>query len=142
MSSIYKETNDFGTISVSDGAIADIIMDEIGKYKGRIEITNSKGRSVPKIYKSVGGPSAANIHIGTDDDGRLDIRLHIVLKFGMSIKKTTDEITENIRKQIRLATGSDPSRIVIIITGVISKKFARRNIEIEKIYDDGEENND
>ena len=88
------------------------------------------------MYKSVGGSSAANIQIDTDDDGRLDIKLHIVLKFGMSIKKTTDEIAESIRKQIKTATGSNPARITLIITGVVSKKFARRNIEVEKIYED------
>lgn len=136
MSSIYKESNDYGTISVLDSVISDIIIEEIKKYNGKIDITNSRGRSVPKLYKSVGGSSAANIQIDTDDDGRLDIKLHIVLKFGMSIKKTTDEIAENIRKQIKTATGSNPARITLIITGVVSKKFARRNIEVEKIYED------
>ena len=97
MSSIYKESNDYGTIRVLDSVISDIIIEEIKKYNGKIDITNSRGRSVPKLYKSVGGSSAANIQIDTDDDGRLDIKLHIVLKFGMSIKKTTDGIAESIR---------------------------------------------
>lgn len=136
MGIIYRENNDFGTISVLDNAISDIIIDEIKKYGGRIDITNSRGKAVPKLYKSVGGSAAANIQIDTDDDERLDIKLHIVLKFGMSIKKTTDEIAENIRKQINLATGKNPARITLIITGVVSKKFARRNIEVVKTYDE------
>ncbi len=136
MGIIYRENNDFGTISVLDNAISDIIIDEIKKYGGRIDITNSRGKAVPKLYKSVGGSAAANIQIDTDDDERLDIKLHIVLKFGMSIKKTTDEIAENIRKQINLATGKNPARITLVITGVVSKKFARRNIEVVKTYDE------
>ena len=136
MSSIYKERNDYGTINVSDSVITDIIIDEIRKYNGRIDITNSRGKPMPKLYKSVGGSSAANIEIALNDDGRPDIRLHIVLKFGMSIKKTTDEIAENIRKQIKAAIGVNPAEITLIITGMISKKFARRNIEVVKKYED------
>lgn len=135
MVNIYNEENEYGKISVSESVITDIIISEMAKYNGKIWITNNKGKSVSKLYRSVGGSPAGNIQIDTRRDGRLEIKLNIVLKFGMSIKKTTEEIMENIRKQIKIATGENPAKLTLVITGVLSKKLARRNIEIERKYD-------
>ena len=134
MGNAFKETTDFGEIVISDDAISEIVLSEIRKYKNSIYITNSKGKRTSKVYKSVGGSSATNIDI-ISENNVIEIKMYLIFKFGMSIKKTTEELMENIRKQIELATGKNPKSITIVITGMASKKIARRNIEVKKVYD-------
>lgn len=134
MGSAYKETNEFGKITINDNAIAELVVSEIRNYNNDLYITNSKGKRTSKVYKSVGGSSATNIDIQYEDD-KLFIKIYLIVRFGMSIKKTTDELMENIRSQIKMATGHNPKAITIVVTGVKSKKVARRNIEVTKTYD-------
>ena len=134
MGNAFKETTNFGEIVISDDAISEIVLSEIRKYKNSIYITNSKGKRTSKVYKSVGGSSATNIDI-ISENNVIEIKMYLIFKFGMSIKKTTEELMENIRKQIELATGKNPKSITIVITGMASKKIARRNIEVKKVYD-------
>ncbi len=134
MGNAFKETTNFGEIVISDDAISEIVLSEIRKYKNNIYITNSKGKRTSKVYKSVGGSSATNIDI-ISENNVIEIKMYLIFKFGMSIKKTTEELMENIRKQIELATGKNPKSITIVITGMASKKIARRNIEVKKVYD-------
>lgn len=134
MGNAFKETTNFGEIVISDDAISEIVLSEIRKYKNNIYITNSKGKRTSKVYKSVGGSSATNIDI-ISENNVIEIKVYLIFKFGMSIKKTTEGLMENIRKQIKLATGKNPKSITIVITGMASKKIARRNIEVKKVYD-------
>ncbi len=135
MSNIYEEKNSYGKIAVSESVIANIIVEEIEKYSGRVLITNSKGKSVSRLYKTMGGSPATNIEIEKDDNGLLSVKFHIVLKFGMSIKHSTELIIDDIAKEIEIATGSLPKKIIVIVSGVLSKRLARRNIEVEKVYE-------
>lgn len=130
----FKEKTDFGNIVIGEDTIAEIVLSEIRKYKNRIYITNSKGKRTSKVYKSVGGSSAANIDVDIENN-LINIKVYLIFKFGLSIKNTTEELMENIRKQIEIATGKNPRTITIVITGVVSKKIARRNIEVSKVYE-------
>lgn len=134
MGSAFKEKNNIGKISISEGAIAQMVVSEIKKDSNNFYITNSKGKRTSKVYKTMGGSSAANIEV-VSENNKISITAYLIIRFGMSIKKATDELTENIRRQIELATGQNPAKITLVITGVKSKKTAKRNIEVIKEYD-------
>lgn len=135
MNNIYEEKNEYGNITISDSVIANIIIEEIAKYNGRVLITNSKGKSVSRLYKTMGGSPATNIETVIDENGLLSIKFYIVLKFGMSIKHSTEYIIDDIAKEIELATGKLPKKITVVVSGVLSKRLARRNIEVERVYE-------
>ena len=91
----FKEKTDFGNIVISEDTIAEIVLSEIRKYKNRIYITNSKGKRTSKVYKSVGGSSAANIDVDIENN-LINIKAYLIFKFGLSIKNTTEELMEKI----------------------------------------------
>lgn len=134
MSNVLEKETKYGMISVSDNTIMQVVMGSLEKYRGIMVPASGRGKIVHRRNRNPKNGPVCDIEIGNIKQ-RLDISIYVVLKFGASIKKTTEAAAEEVRKAVYEATGSDPRRIRIVITGVQSRKTARRNIEVEKFYD-------
>lgn len=134
MNDVYKEKTEYGNILIADTAVHKLVETVIENHKGKVFLTNSKGKRMNKVYRSVRGDQTSDVHVYTYN-GKTVICVYLIIKFGMSIKDTTDKLMEELREAYNHAVGENPWKIKIVITGVISKKLARRNVEVEKTYD-------
>jgi uncharacterized alkaline shock family protein YloU len=63
-------------------------------------------------------------------NGKIDLTLYIVIRFGASIKTTIETIGQSLRKEINAMTGMPVDKLSIIVVGVLSKNIAKRHIEV------------
>jgi len=129
---LYKLETSVGSISVTKNVIGRIVVQSVNKFDGIVKISNHKGK-VPQSTKKIGGDTTINnIEITFGDNG-LDIRVFVVMNFGTSIGKVTNELIEEIYEKIKDYTDIAPNSVAVIVTGVLSKKqMVRRNIEVKR----------
>lgn len=120
---------DLGTISVSKSVIRSMILEIIDSFDGKVILSNPKGK-IPKFPYYIGTPNdAEQIEIELTEVG-LQIRVHVILKFGTSIKRTTRLMIDEIRSIVKERTGVSINKVTILVTGMMSKKIAPRHIEV------------
>lgn len=120
---ITVDTN-LGTITVSKNIIKNIILEVIDSFDGKVLLSNSKGK-FPKFAQN----DADQMEVELTEDG-LEIRVFVVLRFGTSIKYTTNKIIGDMHSLIKERTGISIAKASVVVTGVLSKKLAPRNIEV------------
>ena len=98
------EENKLGNISISQDIIRSIIVDKtiasLGKeYLKNVFLTNSKGKKISRFNTSSGIKFHFNKRksCSTED---VEIVVYMILKFGTSIKNTTDTIGRSIKNII------------------------------------------
>ena len=64
----------------------------------------------------------------------VEIVVCMILKFGTSIKNTTDTIGRSIKNIIETSFDIPVSKIKFVITGIESKIIVRKEIEVIQIY--------
>ena len=118
---LYKlETKD-GDISVDKAVVGKIIADAIEHFKGKV---------VSGFAAKIGvmdDISYMEINLGNNG---LDIRFYILIRFGTSINRVTEELIRTIKKNTEDTIGLEVNSIAVVVTGMISKQTVRRNIEI------------
>ncbi|NLP30619.1 MAG: Asp23/Gls24 family envelope stress response protein [Clostridiales bacterium] len=120
---LYKIDTEVGAIKIRKAVISKIVLESIKKFKGRVFITNHKGKMIR--LKS----AADYIDVNLAKTG-LDIRIYIAIRFGTSISMVTENLIEDIKYNIEKITSLEANSIAIVVTGMISKHMTRRNIEI------------
>lgn len=133
MNKITENNEEYGTITINLNAIRQLIFATLQTYSGKLYLTNSKGKQKMNIYKNedIGNPNDIDVEIMDED---VDIKIYMIMRFGVIIKKTSEKIMDAIAEQLELALGHKPKRITIYITGVFSKKIAKRDIKVIKEY--------
>ena len=120
-----------GDISLSKNIIGRIVIESVRKFRGKVKITNHKGKG-PGIVKKISGVDAANNMDITMGEKGLDIRIYVVINFGTSIGKVTSQLIEEIQNRTKELTGLEPNSVAVIVTGMVSKQqMTRRNIEVK-----------
>jgi len=127
----YKIETEDGYISIEKTVIGKIIIEEVKKFDGKVLISNHKGR-VPGIVSKIGGLddiSHLEILMGTKG---LDVRVYIVIRFGSSIGRVTNQLIEGIQDNIKELTAIEANSVAVIVTGIVSKQLSKRNIEVKR----------
>lgn len=125
----YKLETKSGNISMEKSVIAKIIVKTVAAFSGKVFISTKTGKIIGVIAK-IGGMDEKS-HIEINMDGKeLKIKMYVVIRFGMSIKSTTDELIKDIKSNIEEMTDIKVSSVSIVVTGMISKHLSKRNIEI------------
>lgn len=127
----YKIETEDGYISIEKTVIGKIIIEEVKNFDGKVLISNHKGR-VPGLVSKIGGLddiSHLEIIMGTKG---LDVRVYIVIRFGSSIGWVANHLIEDIQEKIKELTGIEANSVAVIVTGIISKQFSKRNIEVKR----------
>ena len=129
---LYKlETKD-GSISIDKAVIGRIIADAVQKFNGKVLISNHRGK-VAKFTSKIGVTDEMSfMEISTGNNG-LDIRFYILIRFGTSINRVTEQLISTIKSNIEMITGLDVNSIAVVVTGMVSKQTARRNIEVRGV---------
>ena len=121
---------ELGTIKVAKSVIGNIIKDVIDSFDGKVIVSNSKGKITNQLPKLGPKEEYSDIAIEHTEEGLLNISIYIILKFGTSIKYTTEKIIADIRTSIKETIAMDVNEITVTVTGMMSKHIAPRHIEV------------
>lgn len=127
---LYSSETDLGKIEYDNKIIGNIIRKVVNEYNGKVMLSGSKGRIKKKIEKNKDSEDVSFMNIKKTDEA-YTIDVYIVLKFGTSIRNTSVELINSIREQVSTITGIKVSKVRIIITGMLSRNFTKRHIEVE-----------
>ena len=121
-----------GAISISKNVIGRIVTESVKKFRGKVVITNQKGKEPGFVGKLGGTDLTKFMDISMGKKG-LDIRIYVVINFGMSIGAVTDRLIEEIHRKTKELVGIEPNSVAIAVKGMMSKQqTAKRNIEVKK----------
>ena len=127
---LYYEETQAGMIKIQRPVIGRIVIEAVRKFKGRVMITNHKGKVIRPKGKH-GVPDATDqFDISMSEKG-VDVRIYIAIRFGTSIGLVTEQLINDIKSDIEVLTGIEANSIAVIVTGLISKQIAPRNIEVK-----------
>lgn len=127
---IYEDNNDFGKIQFDEKIIGNIIRKTADGFQGRVMLSGSRGRIKKNTSKTRNSDDLTFMNIKKGSQGYV-IDVYIVLKFGTSIKRTSHDLIDSIKEQVSIITEIPVAKVRIIITGMRSKNFSRRHIEVE-----------
>lgn len=129
---LYRFNTEYGEISITKAVITTIIIEAVDRFDGKVLISSSRGKLVPGLFTKIGYfDESSNIEINMGPRG-LDIRIFIVLKFGTSIAKATNQLIEEIQNNIKAFTTVEPNSVAVVVAGTLSRQLARRNIEVKR----------
>ncbi|MDD2484734.1 MAG: Asp23/Gls24 family envelope stress response protein [Eubacteriales bacterium] len=128
---LYKIDEKNGSISIGRSVIVRIIFEVLAKADGRVSPATAKGKVLPLRQKHGAYDGKDLFEINMSEKG-LDIKLFIVIRFGTSIATVTEQLIHDIKQEIETYAGIRPNSVAIVVTGMISKRTAPRNIEIKR----------
>lgn len=109
-----------GKIHFSQNIMNRIISNAVESCKGKVMLQNYRG-----------GINAGSVEFIQHDDG-YELKVYIVIRFGTSIKQMTSQIINNIYENTEKIIGQKPQKVTVMVTGVLSRNIARRNIEVSR----------
>ena len=119
-----------GAISIDKEVIGKIIAEAVGQFKGKVLISNHKGKVVSGFAARLGVMDDISYMEINLEKGGLDIRFYILIRFGTSINRVTEQLIETIKKNTEEMTGLEVNSVAVVVTGMVSKQTVRRNIEV------------
>jgi len=128
---MFEINTDFGKLTITRSVIAEMVMKAVEDTEGKAFISNSKGR----IYNTTG---RLKVFDGTEfvevtkSGNSVDIRFYVVVKFGTSIAAVTNQMIDTVQSEMVAITGIEPNSVSVVVTGVMSKNIAKRNIEVRR----------
>jgi len=125
----YKENTPVGIIKYEKTLLSGIVLNAVlSVAEGKAFPSDSKGRPMkPEMPTSLSTYGEDFIDAEYDGD-EIDITIYLIVKFGVVLSKTMEQIDLAIRKTIFEALGSKARDNKIIVTGVLSKNLSRRNL--------------
>ncbi len=127
---LYQRETRNGTISIDKAVVGKIISDAISKFHGKVVISNHKGKVSGFAAKIGVTDDWSSMEIISKENG-LDIRFFILIRFGTSINHTTDTLIKTIKENVEMMTDMNVNSIAVVVTGMVSKQTARRNIVVK-----------
>ena len=131
---------DLGEIKISDQIIEDMITDIISgpDMRNKIWAPAKYAYKIGKLHGIADPGSGLELEASRDEEGRVKIEFSVIVRFGISIRKTTKEFSDKLFESMKYQLGIEPDIIIINIAGVKSKQIARRNTRVIYKYDNEE----
>lgn len=127
----YKIENEQGQILMGSLVFGRIVAEVVNQFKGKVWITNSRGKIARTVQKAGKSDAIKNIEVIFGKEG-LDIRVFITLLFGTSIGNTTNELISLIRATIKEQTSIEVNSVAIVVTGMLPIKGKVKTKNIKK----------
>ena len=111
-----KTHNSYGSISISDEAIAKITSHAALDCYGIVELVSR--RFTDSLFELFGkNKGAKGVKVVTNGD-RIFIDVYVIIKFGVSISAVAESLKETIKYNVEKSTGMVVSTVNVYITGV------------------------
>lgn len=128
---MVKYTNKRGKVGLDPTVFAAIAIDTAAGFNGRMFFTNQKGRPVKLNGSGNEKPGFINVTENKSDNNiTVNIEIFLILKFGTSISWFTKEFARRLRIETEKMTGVTIGEVIINITGIRSKRTAKRELRI------------
>lgn len=127
---LYKLETKEGRITLDRFVAAQIVEEQISPFYGKVWIANSKGSMGGFINRLYGRSDLDDFEIAMDERG-LSVRVYLIIRFGVSIRMVTERLISDIRNALEKYTELPVSEVSLVVTGMLSKHIAKRNIEIK-----------
>lgn len=126
----------FGDIHFSQNVINRIVTNALEECGSKAELMHYKGKYmnvVPGLASKMNlyDGESGGIQFEKTEDG-LEIRVYIIVRFGVSIKKITAQIIDRIYTDAEKILGEKPKKVTVTVTGTLSKNIAKRHIEVSR----------
>ena len=129
---IYQEKNKNGKIKIGRAVIEDVCALVIDGMDGRIIVSDPKGhlrKGAREAAEDETGFVKARLRVGV-----LDLKLFLIVRFGVSIRDTAEELVVRLREEFPKQTGIGIGLVTVVFVGTLADKLRRRNI---MFVDDG-----
>jgi len=127
---LYRLETTEGSISIDRTVVGKIVAEAVAQFNGKVLISNHKGKGVSSFAAKIGVMDDTSFMEIISGRNGLDIRFFILIRFGTSINRVTEQLIETIKKNTEEITGLEVNSIAVVVTGMISKQTVRRNIEV------------
>lgn len=126
-----------GDIHFSSNIINRIAEKAVEGCGGKVMLHNYKGalKDVMPVMASkmnLYDDSAASVEVTRVGEDGYMMKVYVLIKFGTSIKAVTSEIIDSIYENTEIILGKKPEKVVVVVTGVVSKNIAKRHIEVSR----------
>lgn len=92
-------------------------------------VTNARGKIIRP--RATGRENIGFIEVEpTERENEIDLKIYVILNFGKSISAVAGEFGRAVRENVRTVTGMSVRNLTMMVTGVKSRKIARRELEI------------
>ena len=126
--------NDYGTISVEDNVLSNLIYEEIQKMSPYMFVCTKQGKSIVGVYKLASEKFIHPVEIDRRSEG-VSIKFYVIVRFGESIKSLSNIIFDRIEEIFDMFSLDKPTMITMHVKGIYSKQISPRNSEIVRRYD-------
>ena len=137
--------NERGAVSIDENIISDMIALGIRPYRGKVWIANYKGIQTDDWMIALGNIGAlAEKKISLDDDGKIFVRVYLVIRIGTSIRDAAGSIIDSVVRGVTSQLQLELSDVEVRVTGMMSPKgkVVKRNIVISYVHGVSEEDAD
>ena len=123
---------ELGEIKISDQIIEDMISDIVSGSDMRTKIwpVSKYSYKLGKLYGRKDSRPSYALESSTNKNGGVKIEFSVIVRFGISIRKTTKELSDRLYDSMRYQLGTAPDMVTINIAAVKSKQIARRNTRV------------
>ncbi len=131
---MVKYTNKLGKVGFDPAVFAAIAVDTAVGFYGKVFFTNQKGRPVKlggSGKEKPGSEKLGFINVTENkNNNTVNVEVFLILKFGTSISWFTKEFARRLRIEAEEITGITVDEVIINITGIRSKRTAKRELRI------------
>lgn len=127
---LIRKENEMGSINLDKHVIEKIVKMTTKEFPNIICITNSKGQSM-NMMKFIDKDMDSHLVEVKKNQGNINIKLNVILKFGTSINTVTNKLINKIKKNVYEVTDIQLKTVTICIKGIKSRKLIKRNIIIK-----------
>ena len=131
---IYREENDIGSIEIDRRVAESLCGRVIEGFSGRILVSDEKGRLRRGALRNP--EESAGFVRARLKDGRLNLKLYLIFRFGLSVRDLAAELAQRLREEVSAAAGFEVGKIKMVFVGTRSERVSKRRIIF---LDDGEQ---
>ncbi len=129
MADSYQVKTEYGKITIGKSVIVRIVK----------KIVDETGGVRLAMFKEFIPRGVQNIDVSFGEDGRSEIRVFVVVRFGTSLSVVTYHLINEIRTRVITAIGVTPARVAIVVCGTeAGVRTIKRNLLYERRYDTDE----
>ena len=110
------------SMSIAPGVVDRVITIAASEVEGVASVCSFRSCNV--VSQFVSCAKIAPVETAVNENGKLDVKIHIACKYGYSIPEVANKVHENIADALFLQTGIEIGKVDVSVEGVTFNKVA------------------
>lgn len=123
---------DYGLITINNRVLYKLVAQDLLAMSDSFYPCNKKGRIIKNKPTPFIDPDMYDSIEIKEDKGEIKVNVYGVIKFGLSISETANEIIDSIIKLFGLLQLGEPDSITVNIKGIKAKQLVKRDIQVNR----------